>query len=302
MVRGGDDGLLTLAAGPLALTLSPRIGGSIARFEYVRGDDRFPILRGCEGEPDDVLAMGSFPLVPYVNRIRDGEFRFRDRLVRLAPNMAGDPSPLHGQGWLGAWQVLEAGGNEAVLRFEHEPGEWPWAYVAEQRFKLRDDGLELSLNCTNRSPDPMPCGLGQHPYFHCGPATRIETEVSHVWLIDEKVLPTEKVVAAGRYDLSDAAVCGMGLDHGFGGWVGTARLSDPEWSFALEMRSPDAAFFQLYSPASGRLFVAEPVTHANAALNAPESEWAELGMTVLETGQSKSLTMHMEVRELEAGQ
>ena len=293
MVRAGDDGLVTLAAGPLVLTLSPRIGGSIARFEYVRGDDRVPILRGCKGSTTDVLAMGSFPLVPYVNRIRGGEFRFRDRVVRLAPNMAGDPSPLHGQGWLGPWSVVEADEDNALLRFEHEAGEWPWSYAAEQRFQLREDGLELLLTCTNRSPDPMPCGLGQHPYFRCGPTTRIATEVSHVWLIDDRVLPIEKVVAAGPYDLSEAGVCGMGLDHGFGGWGGTARLTDAEWPFELVMSSPDASFFQLYSPANGGIFVAEPVTHANAALNAPESEWSELGMKILEPGEAMSLTMQL---------
>ena len=295
MVSTGDDGLVTLAAGPLALTLSPRIGGSIARFEYLRDGDRFPILRGCEGECEDVLAMGSFPLVPYVNRIRGGEFRFRDRVVRLAPNMPGDPSPLHGQGWLGPWSVVDAGADTAVLRFEHEAGEWPWTYVAEQRFSLTDDRLELSLSCTNRSAGPMPCGLGQHPYFHCGPGTRIQTDVSHVWLIDEHVLPTEKVPAEERFDLSDTGVCGMGLDHGFGGWRGTARLTDPEWPFELVMRSPDADFFQLYSPPSGDIFVAEPVSHANAALNAPESEWPELGMKILEPGEAMSLTMHLGV-------
>ena len=51
-------------------------------------------------------------------------------------------------------------------------------------------------------------------------------------------------------------------------------ISDPDLPFRIEMSSPDARFFQLYSPASGGLFVAEPVTHANAALNAPEAEWA----------------------------
>ena len=55
----------------------------------------------------------SFPLVPYVNRIRGGRFTFRGREVRLAPNMAGDPSPLHGQGWLSPWQVERAGRVDA---------------------------------------------------------------------------------------------------------------------------------------------------------------------------------------------
>lgn len=295
MVSGGDDGLVTLAAGPLVLTLSPRVGGSIARFEYVRGDGRFPILRGCEGASEGVLTMGSFPLVPYVNRIRGGEFRFRDRVVRLKPNMAGDPSPLHGQGWLGPWEVVEARVSEAVLRYNHAAAEWPWSYSAEQRFQLREDGLELSLTCANHSSEAMPCGLGQHPYFHCGPATRIETEVSDVWLIDELVLPTKKVPAEGRYDLASAGVCGMGLDHGFGGWGGSARLTDPGWPFELVMSSPDAEFFQLYSPPAGGMFVAEPVTHANTALNSPEGEWAGLGMMILEPGESMSLTMGLEL-------
>jgi len=41
--------------------------------------------------------------------------------------------------------------------------------------------------------------------------------------------------------------------------------------------------------------VAEPVTHANAALNAPESEWPELGMRVLQPGQEMGLDMRIEV-------
>lgn len=293
MVAGSGGGLITLAAGPLSLTLSPRVGGSIARFEHIADGHRFPILRGCDGVPGDVLAAGSFPLVPFVNRIRGGEFAFRGQTVRLAPNMTGDPSPLHGQGWLAPWQVVQAREADAVLRFEHEAGEWPWSYAAEQHFTLRPDGLEVSLSCTNRSPEAMPCGLGQHPYFHCGSATRIDTEVTHVWLIDDQVLPTEKVPAEGRYDLAGAGVCGLGLDHGFGGWGGSACLSDPEWPVELTMSSPDAAFFQLYSPPGGAIFVAEAVTHANAALNTPESAWPELGMMILESGDAMSMTMRI---------
>ena len=290
---------IIMTAGPLELSLSPSIGGSISWLDWIGGGRRVPVLRKSNSCLENVLDAASFPLVPYVNRIRGGQFTFRDRNVRLAPNMASDPSPRHGQGWLAPWRVESTGASAASLSFHHEAGEWPWEYRAEQHFALDENGLSLSLTCRNLSDEPMPCGLGQHPYFNCGATTRIDTGVTHVWTIDEHVLPVEKMPATGRFDLSDRLVCGQDLDHGFGGWGGRARLTDPGWPFDLELSSPDARFFQLYSPldsaASGGIFVAEPVTHANAALNAPEEQWAELGMRILEPGEEMSLEMRLAV-------
>jgi len=286
---------LTLQAGNLRLELSPSIGGAIAAFEWVEGEQSQPILRKCHRPFEKVLDAASFPLLPYVNRIRDGRFSFRGREVRIAPNMTGDPSPLHGQGWLNPWTVDKSGERHAFLGFRHEPSEWPWAYKARQAFLLDEDSLTVTLACHNIGDEPMPCGLGQHPYFPCGPETRLRTKVTHVWTIDDKVLPVEKVRAEGRYDLSDRLVCGQGLDHGFGGWGGEALMTDQTWPYDVRLTSPDARFFQLYSPPTGGIFVAEPVTHANAALNAPENEWRELGMRVLEPGDEMSLTMRLDV-------
>ncbi|WP_310468372.1 aldose 1-epimerase [Sphingomonas sp.] len=289
------DDTLVLRAGALELGLSPSVGGTIAWFDEVAGERRSAILRGCHTPLENALGAASFPLVPYVNRIRGGTFAFRGRDIAIAPNMAGDPSPLHGDGWLGPWQVEQKAARNATLHFHHDPGEWPWEYEARQVFALDPRGLTLTLECRNLSAEPMPCGLGQHPYFPCGAATRIDTHVSHAWTIDDQVLPVDKVEATGRFDLAGRPVCGQNLDHGFGGWSGSALLTDPAWPFALELSSPTARFFQLYSPDSGGLFVAEPVTHANAALNAPEAEWAELGMAVLEPGEAMTLAMRLEV-------
>jgi aldose 1-epimerase len=174
-----------------------------------------------------VLAQGSFPLVPYSNRIRGGRFTFRGREVSIARNMASDPSPLHGQAWLAPWEVVRADQREAELRFVHEAGEWPWRYEARQIFTLDEGGLTVVLACTNLSGEPMPCGLGQHPYFHCTPETVLDTQVESVWTIDEQVLPVEKLPAEGRYDLRQRRVAGQDLDNGFGGWGGRATISDP---------------------------------------------------------------------------
>jgi aldose 1-epimerase len=284
-----------LTAGKLRVELSPSVGGSIANFEWIDGDTPQPILRKCNNRLENVLDAASFPLVPYVNRIRDGRFKFRGRAVELAPNMPGDPSPLHGQGWLGQWQVEVDSETTATMSFQHFAGEWPWDYEARQQLALDERGLWLRLTCRNTSAEPMPCGLGQHPYFPCGPDTVLDTHVTHAWTIDDKVLPVDKVPAEGRYDLRGRLVCGQHLDNGWSGWGGSARMTDTDWPYDLEMSSPDARFFQLYSPASGGIFVAEPVSHANAALNATEDEWPKLGMQVLEPGQSMSLDMRIEV-------
>jgi aldose 1-epimerase len=291
----GSEAMVSLSAGNLRLELSPSIGGAISALDWSDDGASREILRKCNNGLKNVLDSACFPLVPYVNRIRGGQFGFRGREVRLAPNMAGDPSPLHGQGWLNPWEVEGSTAASATLSYHHQPGEWPWTYEARQEFVLDARGLSARLSCRNRSEGPMPCGLGFHPYFRCGPETRLETRVTHVWTIDEQVLPVDRVQATGRYDLENRKACGQDLDNGFVGWAGEARMSDPDWPFELVMSSPDADFFQLYSPAQGGIFVAEPVTHANAALNAPEEEWPALGLRVLDPGQAMSVEMRLEV-------
>lgn len=290
------DAPLHLRSGPLELELSPSIGGAISNFAYAGNGVRTPILRESHSRLENVLDAACFPLVPFVNRIRGGRFSFRGREIRLFPNMKGDPSPLHGQGWMNPWRVESASEDEAVLHYDHRSGEWPWAYEAREQFRVEDDTLHLRLTCTNRSADPMPCGLGFHPYFHCGAGTRIQTEVSDVWTVDENVLPVARVPAVGRYAIGDAPVCGRDLDNGYDVWSGRAIFTDPDWPFELTLSSPEARFFQLYSPPTGGIFVAEPVTHANAALNEPEQDWFSLGIRLLEPGEEMALDARLEIR------
>jgi aldose 1-epimerase len=290
-----DDTLILLASGPLELVLAPAVGGSIARFDFVENGEKLNIFRGIAGVPETVLGAASFPLVPYCNRVRDGRFTFRGREVTLPINMQSDPSPLHGQGWLAPWQPAQVSETSCELLFHHAPDDWPWAYEARQRFDLDPQGFTVRLVCRNLSNDPMPCGLGQHPYFPCTSQTVIDTEVTHAWTIDDKVLPVEKVPATDRYDLKERKVCAQDLDNGFGGWGQTCRIYSPSSPRRIHFSSPEVHFFQLYSPPEGGLFVAEPVSHANAALNEPEERWPELGLRVLDPGEEMSLTVRFDV-------
>ena len=280
---------LILAAGDLTLNLAPEIGGSIARFR--KGEQE--LLRPAPPGARDAGEMASFPLVPFSNRVRGGRFNCDGRAVTLSPNLPGDKSPLHGQGWRNAWVVAKSDEASAMLSFVHEPGEWPWGYEAWQVFALDETGLTVTLSCRNLSVERMPCGLAQHPYFPCDGETRLETGVTDVWLIDEDMLPTKLVPTRGKFLPSNGPVCGRGLDHGYEGWSGEALIN---WGHGAKVRmTAEAPRFQLYAPASGSLFVAEPVENANAALNLPQEQWEAAGLALLAQGEERSLTVRFEV-------
>ena len=295
-----DSSEIILRAGALRARLMPELGGAVAALTWSGDGKDWPVLRAPPARLGSVLETASFPLVPFANRIRGGAFAVGERIVRLTANFLPDPSPIHGHGWQNPWDVVACNETGAELHFAYPGGEWPWAYEARQLVSLDPAGLTIILSCVNRSDEPMPCGLGQHPYFPCTPDTRLATKVEQVWEIDENVLPIEVLAARGRYDLSDRLVCGQGLDHGFGGWGGVARFADPAWPFSILMSSPDAGFFQLYSPREGGFVAAEPVSQANAALNAPESDWPDLGIEVLAPGATGQLTMRVAIEPRES--
>jgi aldose 1-epimerase len=203
--------------------------------------------------------------------------------------MAGDRSPLHGQGWRSPWAVEAADDRTGRLTFRHAGGEWPWTYDARQDFTLDEDGLTIELACRNLSAEPMPCGLGLHPYYPCNRETRLDATVEAVWEVDADVLPTVRVSASGRYGLEDRAICGQSLDNGYDGWNGSAKIRWPDRRLALALTSPDAGRLQVFSPPDGGFFVAEPVQNANAALNAPQDQWPSLGLTLLPQGEEARL-------------
>ena len=285
----------SLRTGVLQVDVLPSVGGSIARFDCLGPGGRQSLLRGTDEAYDDVLVSSCFPLVPYTNRIRSGSFQCDGLKVQLAPNLPGDISPLHGQGWRAAWSVESAADDQIEMVYRHEAGEWPWAYEARQHLVLSPEGLEIELSCRNLSALPMPCGLGLHPYFPYTGDTLLDTKVSTVWTVDENVLPVDQQPATGRYSLQNRLIGNQNLDNGFDGWSGTARIHWPGQSMALEMSSADASYFQVYSPIGLDFFAAEPVQHANAALNAPQEQWPLLGIHLLALGESRRLRVQFKV-------
>lgn len=297
------DTLITLVAGDLRVQIAPEAGGSIARFDgrWRRGDQegRVDWLRPASAEglaARDPLAMASFPLVPFCNRLRDGRGSFEGREIRFPPNNPAVPSPhpLHGIGWRRPWTVTVSGGHHASLRMEQEASEaWPWHFAAEQHFELSDERLAVTMTATNLDSAAMPLGIGHHPYFPHTPGTKLTSPVGGMWAADAQVMPTELERSDEVDKLREGVVLAeLDLDNNFVGWEHRALVewpldaNGPRRRLALQAQPP-LDYFVLYCPAGADHFCAEPVSQCTDWLNLlPRYGPGPLGGARLEPGQT----------------
>ena len=279
--------MIPLEAGDYRLDLDAGRGGCVLRFEW-RGH---PLMRPASGP--GILDAASFPLVPFSNRIAHGRFRAGSREVALSSNFPGSdhPHPLHGFGWLAAWEVVRTEATEAVLEHRHDAGEWPWSYRARQIFQLGADGLTMTLELTNLSRDAMPAGLGFHPYFPRDPDTVYRGLHKGEWLTSPDCLPTSLREADMPVDWWDGGpAASRTVDTAYSGRSGPLVLTWPSRGYEVIMTPGDELpVTVVYTPAGEDYLCVEPVSHITDAHN---RDWDEAGLIHL----APAGTMHARVR------
>ena len=261
----GRKAQVELCAGLYRLVLNPAFGGSVAIFDW----NGSPLMRAGTGP--SIFDTACFPLVPFSNRIAQGRFGFGGQEVQLAPNFPGriQPHAIHGFAWLAEWNVVEASGREAVLRHHYEAGEWPWSYVAEQRFALSGEGLRQDLSVRNFGDTPMPTGLGFHPYFPRSSSTRYFGAHRGEWSNGPDELPRRLDWKADAVDWwGGQPVSSRKVDTVYSGRSGPLRVEWPERDLQLTI-APCAMLSHtvVYVPADQPIFCVEPVSHSTDAIN-----------------------------------
>jgi aldose 1-epimerase len=238
-----------------------------------------PLLRSAHSDDADALSSGCYPLIPFGNRVRNNRFTFDGRTYVLEPNTKSDPHYLHGDGWLGEWTVVELSSRHVELFFSHEGKGTPYRYEARQSFRIDDEGFEMWMSVTNLGEQPLPFGLGWHPFFPMTDQTTLKAPAARMWTEAAGWLPGEATSITEDIDFSVARpLPHRWVNNGFEGWTGEAEISWPERRTRLYMTADplfrhafvfvsDAAF----DPSFQRdYFCFEPMSHLANGHNLPD--------------------------------
>ncbi|MDO9360946.1 MAG: aldose 1-epimerase [Polaromonas sp.] len=284
-----NNDVITLSEGGLRCEVKPALGGCIAGLWL----DGIPVLRSTPANALlSVRLAGSYPLVPFSNRIGHATLKWQGTSHPLVQNNGPEPHAIHGIGWQRPWQVLEQEEQYLMLACEHHSdAAWPFAFDASQTFRIHGGALELTLSMTNQSALPAPAGLGWHPYFAKRPGSHVAFRATGRWEMSADKLPTHRQPSPGL----DADCAQLDVDHCFDGWDGAVELRDEQ----LRTRITSSLGRLVVFTNPTRDFVAiEPVSHVNNAVNLLQAGAADedaLGIRVLAPGESMSAQVSIQV-------
>ncbi|HYD80129.1 MAG TPA: aldose 1-epimerase [Paucimonas sp.] len=281
------------------LYLAPELGGAITAWDWKSPEGWTPIFRPWDGKSEDRYTMACFPLVPWSNRITQGGFEQHGVFHPVAPNRAGEPYPIHGDGWLQAWSVTEQGMNRIRLALEsHRHGGNPYDYMASQSVTLLPNGIAIELMAMHLGDEALPYGLGLHPYFVRNEETLLLAKTGGVWLAGADPIPIRHTTDfPPTWDYNrPAPLSGPPIDNCFTGWDGHATITYPDRRFAVTMTMSDCKGYSLmYRPPGEPYFCYEPITQPIDAFHMP----GRPGLVELTRGSSTVLRVKFEFETLD---
>ncbi len=284
--------MLTLHNDRLRLVILPNVGAAFARFDMLLANGTsLPVFRPAPPGATDPDQMACYPLLPWSNRIQHG-FPWHGEHVTLAPNVSGEPYPLHGDGWQRSWMVQSASATDALLTLESA---WqpPFEYGASMRCTLSADALEVGIAITHRGKRSAPYGFGLHPWLLRTPDVLLHAPAAGVFGEAVDHLPTDwsSIETRPEWDFhSPHPLPEGGINNLFTGWAGSAVITWPSRGMRLTIETtPALPYYIIYSPSSNSSFFCfEPVSHTIDAHNTPSP--VQAGLRVLRRSESIQAT------------
>jgi aldose 1-epimerase len=284
----------------------PFLGFNCLRWQYRDGDAWRDILYTApDWETNPVPTRAGHPILfPFPNRLRNGRFTFEGREYQLPLNDSSGPNAIHGFTPRNAWRMVEAQRMPDHHSITGEfclsqdcPGAhecWPADARIRITYRLFEHKLRVEAVIDAADGQPMPFGLGYHPYFNFGGLLakwKLCCPTNCLWEAEANLPTVRKLPLPPELDFrNERAIGDVTLDTLFGdlalepagdGLCEVAILSAKGRKHSIHV---DPAFRELllFTPKHRQAIAIEPYTcitdAANLAANGVDAGWRVLAV------------------------
>lgn len=183
---------ILLRAGPCSVSIDLVRGGRLSSWR-IHGTE----LLEQYSPSNHPFGWGSYAMVPWAGRLRDGAFTFDNITYKMAPSMG--PHSIHGTTYDVPWTHLIGGDDWAMIGLRLDDP-WPFGGSVTHLIHLGVDSLTQTLTVV-AGDQPMPATIGWHPWFRrkleTGGPLQLDADLTEARLLvrDEAHIPSGETVA-----------------------------------------------------------------------------------------------------------
>ena len=204
-----------------AFSIVPAFGANLLDLKF----NNISVLDGYQ-TPEELIKNSwskNIILFPFPNRLRDGEYTHEGVTYQFDINNADTQNAIHGFSKDVLMSVLntktDAHEGSITCEYQHDGSHkaYPFKFNFKITFLLRGGEFEIEMQFTNHENNPIPVGLGWHPYFRISEKsddTLLQMPDCQLIMIDERMLPTGKKQAFKDFETLKK-IGSTFLDNGF---------------------------------------------------------------------------------------
>ncbi|MDQ6794243.1 MAG: hypothetical protein M3067_05415 [Chloroflexota bacterium] len=250
---------LTFGGDTIEVVVLPEVGARLHRLR-VFGNDLLRTPADPRVHVSDPFFWGAYPMAPWCGRVEAAPVVIGGKQVVLPPNFP-DGTAIHGQVYASPWEVRE----DRSLTVRAGGDAWPWPYEVTMRVEARYASVGLDYALTNLADEPMPAGIGVHPWFLRPLNVAIQARGV---LTPNQATPPNAAPVSGPFDLRQLVEMPSDLDAT---WTDLSdppvQLYWPELGIRATLRAEAPALYIVAaSPGHLTAVALEPQTHAPQAI------------------------------------
>ncbi|QIW23985.1 aldose 1-epimerase [Sulfolobus sp. S-194] len=247
-------------------------GGYLYSFT-VNGKD--VILRGNLYKP---TRGGMALLIPYTNRVKDGEYEFDGIKYSLPKNKEGNA--IHGLVLNEAFEVVDKKDDSLTLQYLLKHDGYPSTLLSRVNYKIDENALSIKISITNTGERRAPLTVGTHPYFVISDDWEILTTTDVKQCVMKDKIPTGELVIS-KFEHRDYDDCFL--------VNGNVKLKSSYSSILIKREN--MPFIQVYTGVKGALAI-EPMS------GAPDAYHNGLGLKVLNSKEEAHFSFQIFVERI----
>ena len=223
-------------------------------------------------------------LFPFVNRVKDGTYKFMQKEYKLAINLKEENNAIHGLVYNKEFNIVHQEVTEelATISIEYVQNErsigFPFYYTLLLTYTLTNNTLTLKVKVKNTDTHPFPFNIGWHPYFMS--SNLYESFLS--FDSDQKLTFNEVMIPVKIKNIKmeeSLQIKDRQFDDCYILNTNTIGFKTPDYSIKINSSS-EKNFIQLFTPKLANTIAIEPTTAVSNSFN------NKIGLQVLEKDES----------------